>query len=238
MNFDDLFVTSSIPRPLSKKETKDLIMRIQQGDLDARNELITHNILLVLHVIKEKCYYWDYDKKDLLSVGIIGLIKATDTFNPIKNNEFTTYAIKCIRNEIYNFFRSLKKNNKVDSLDRPLQGEYNYDLTLENLLIDDNDFEEEIIEKYYIKECVIPKVKESLNILNEKERIVITLYFGFDDNKQHMQKEIARILGITRAYVSKILITALQKISRYLEREGVIDPKSTKITKSAQVYKR
>ena len=111
--------SSCFPQPLSKEEEQECLRRIEQGDEEAKNELIEHNLRLVAHIIKK--YYASYrDQEDLISIGTIGLIKAASTFNSSKGTKFATYASRCIENEILMYFRQKKKTMQDVSINDPI----------------------------------------------------------------------------------------------------------------------
>ena len=119
MNTDELFIEGhKLPQPLSKEEVYKLIQEANEGSKEARDKLVTHNIRFVLYEVTNKFQKVDYDKKDLVSIGNLGLIKAINTYDLSKGFEFATYATRCIDNEILMFLRKLKKEQAVDSIDR------------------------------------------------------------------------------------------------------------------------
>ena len=121
MNTEELFLDANdLPKPLSKDELSELFDKIKLGDEEAKNKVIEHNIRLVLYEVTKKFRTVNYDKKDLISIGNVGLIKAVLTFDKSRNMEFATYAVKCIDNEILQFLRKLKKLQNIDSLDRTI----------------------------------------------------------------------------------------------------------------------
>lgn len=198
------------PEPLSAKEEEECILRMQNGDRDARNKLIEHNLRLVAHIVK-KFESTNYDIDDLIGIGTVGLIKGIDTYSPTKNVKLTTYAAKCSENEILMFFRSNKKNAKnvsiYDGISYDKEG--NEITILDILKTKDPDYLEDI----YVKDN-INLLKKYLNILSKREREIIDMRYGLNNQEERTQKEIARIMGISRSYVSRIEKRAITKILR------------------------
>ena len=192
--------TGSFPKPLKAEEERECLEKMAQGDMDARNKLIEHNLRLVAHIVK-KYYSQTGDQDDLISIGTIGLIKGISTFKPDKNVRLATYASRCIENEILMHFRSQRK----------LQGEVSLSDTLEaageegNLsLMDVIAVEDDMQERLDAREAC-DKVRACVNkCLSERERLVITLRYGLTGEKPQTQREVAQRCGISRSYVSRI----------------------------------
>ena len=153
MKTDELFIDcNKLPNPLSKKEIYELLDKMNHGDDSARELLVRHNIKLVLYEVIKKFSSINYDRKDLVSVGNIGLIKAINSFNTSKNVEFATYATRCIDNEILMFLRKVKKHNNVDSLCKIIKKDKTgIGLKLENVLFYDIYIEDEYIQSEIYK---------------------------------------------------------------------------------------
>lgn len=200
---------TSFPQPLDKEEEFDLIEKSKAGDIEARNILIERNLRLVAHVVK-KYKSVNIDPEDLISIGTIGLIKAVSTFDNNKGIRLATYAAKCIENEILMTLRSEKKLKNEISLHEPLgtdkEGNSIY-------LIDVIKYEcEEIIGKID-KEQKIEILKKIWDkTLQCREKKIIELRYGIMDNEHKTQREIAKELGISRSYVSRIEKKALKKL--------------------------
>lgn len=200
---------TSFPQPLSKEEEAKLIKKSKKGDLEARNTLIERNLRLVAHVIK-KYKTVGIDQEDLISIGTIGLIKAVSTFDDSKGIRLATYAAKCIDNEVLMTIRSDKKLKKEISLQGPLgtdkEGNNIY-------LIDIIKYEGEEIVGRLDKEEKIKALDEILDTaLQKRERTIIEMRYGIRNNEHKTQREIAKILGISRSYVSRIEKKALKKL--------------------------
>lgn len=196
-----------IPKPLDATETEKLLALVKVNQ-DARNKIISHNIRLVIYRINTRFEMVDYDKSDLISIGIIGLIKAVDTYNG-KKGKFPTYASKCIDNELLLFLRNLKKDNQCYSL----SNEVYPGIQLEDVLIDDYNIEEDYEQKElyeYVRNIVLN--------LPDREQKIIKLYFGFYGRK-YKQVEIANILNISQSYVAKNIKRVLSDIGYELKKQ-------------------
>lgn len=200
---------SSFPQPLCKDEEAELITKSKDGDMEARNVLIERNLRLVAHVIK-KYKTVGIDQEDLISIGTIGLIKAVSTFDNSKGIRLATYAAKCIDNEVLMTIRSDKKLKKEISLQGPLgtdkEGNNIY-------LIDIIKYEGEEIVGRLDKEEKIKALDEILDkTLQKREKTIIEMRYGIRNNEHKTQREIAKLLGISRSYVSRIEKKALKKL--------------------------
>lgn len=217
MNFDKLFIDGyDLPQPLPKEELYDLI---KDGSKDARDKIAIHNIRLVFHEVISKFKNVNYDKQDLISIGNLGLAKAINTYDLSKGYEFTTYAAKCIDNEILMFLRKLKRKQDVDSLDIPVyQDKEGSELKLGDILSDDRDLVEDY-ENTEIHEIIREVIKE----LPNRNREIVMLYFGFYDDRRYSQYEIADKFGISQVQVSRIITKIVKKIGEFLESEGLIE---------------
>lgn len=200
------------PDPLSQDEEKNAIEKMLNGDKESRNKLIEHNLRLVAHIVKKyEAKDKDIDSDDLISIGTIGLIKAIDSYNLDKQTKITTYAARCIENEILMYFRSNKKNNSVISLNDYIG--YDKDGNEINLIDVIQDKSPEIIDILHNKENV-SKLNIYLKDLNSREKEIIIKRYGLYNQKEQTQKRIAKELGISRSYVSRIEKRALTKILR------------------------
>ena len=205
MNTNELFVESNkLPKALSKVEVYELFEKFYAGNYSAREKIIIHNIKLVIYKVINKYNFVLYDKKDLVSIGIIGLTKAVDTFDISKNYEFSTYAARCIENEILMFLRHLKVRSNVASFDEVVG--LNYDLKnieLKDIINNGVNLEEDYIlkEEHY-------EIRSLVEKLPEREKEIIKLYFGFY-GLRYNQKEIAKKLNIHQSYVCRIIKSVL-----------------------------
>lgn len=198
------------PEPLSSDEEIDCIKRMKNGDMEARGKLIEHNLRLVAHIVK-KFEANGQDVDDLIGIGTVGLIKGIDTYSPDKKVKLTTYAAKCCENEILMYFRSNKKNSKnisiYDGISFDKEG--NEITILDVLKTKDPDYLEDI----YVRDNIV-LLKKYLGILTKREREIIDYRYGLDGKEERTQKEIAKMMGISRSYVSRIEKRAVTKILR------------------------
>ncbi len=197
-----LHVTSvgSFPQPLSAKEEKDCFSLMKNGDVSARNKLIEHNLRLVAHVVK-KYYMSASEQDDLVSIGTIGLIKAVDTFDAEKGVRLSSYAARCIENEILMFFRNCKKSAQDVSMNEPIDTDKDGNALV---LMDVMATEDLIVEELDTKiksECLYRYIDE---VLSERERIIVSLRYGLGGKIPLTQREVAKKLNISRSYVSRI----------------------------------
>lgn len=200
----------SFPPPLSAKKENELIVLAINGDTAAKNKLIEHNLRLVAHVVK-KYYATGCEQDDLISIGTIGLIKAISTFDPEKGIRLATYAARCIENEILMYFRNLKKRSQDVYISDPIDTDKDGNaLSLIDVIADETDIEEEIDTRIKLE-----KLKIILNgTLDNREKLIIDMRYGLNGKKEMTQKEIAKLLGISRSYVSRIEKAALEKLRR------------------------
>lgn len=228
MNYNDLFINTNLPKPLSNSLIYECFCEYKNGNYEAREKVILHNIRLVIARVVKRFSNTKYDIEELVSVGIIGLIKAFDTFDSFKGIQFNTYASRCIDNEILMFIRKNKRHMNVDSFDRSINYEFTSDdgTTFKDTLVD-SDFD--LVLNYEEKEekNIIRSIVQNLQ---EKDREIIILYFGFDGNEPHTQGEIANKLNITQPTVSRMIKVILNEITIQLKEQGVVDD-STSIKK-------
>ena len=223
--FTGAYSNNVFPDPLSKEEEEKYIEKMMKGDKEARAKLIEHNLRLVAHIVK-KFESSTNDVDDLIGIGTVGLIKGIDSFSPDKNIKLATYIAKCSENEILMHFRSDKKNSKnvsiydgisydKDGNNVSLEESIGYDkegneITILDVLKTENpDYAEEIYKNDNIK-----LLRKYLNVLTKREREVLTKMYGLDNTDEITQKEIAKELGISRSYVSRIEKRAITKILR------------------------
>ncbi|MBO6126586.1 MAG: RNA polymerase sporulation sigma factor SigK [Clostridia bacterium] len=203
---------STFPKPLSSKEETECFKKIKSGDKSAKDKLINHNLRLVAHIIK-KFNFLQENNEDLISIGTIGLIKAVNTFKPEKKIRFSSYASRCIENEILMNLRSSKKNNLDISMSEPIESAKSENsLTLMDTIADKVSLYEKIFDKIDIE-------KLNLNIkkyLTQREQDVINLRYGLINNNPHTQQEVASKIGISRSYVSRIEKKALNILKTHL----------------------
>lgn len=204
---------SGFPKPLTAKEERYYLELMAKGDKNARAVLIERNLRLVSHIVK-KYYSRTNDTEDLVSIGSIGLIKAIDTFDYTKGTRLSTYASRCIENEILMHFRSLKKSGNDILLGDTIEIDKDGNpLTIEDLIADDTDLAEELEMKTRWSE-----VKNYIdNMKDEREREIIILRYGLNNKKPLTQREVAERLNISRSYVSRIEKKILNDIRKSLK---------------------
>ena len=199
------------PEPLTPAEEKRYLELLKNGDSNAKNILIERNLRLVAHIAK-KYISTGVELDDLISIGCIGLIKGINSFNSEKSIKLATYVAKCIENEILMYLRSNKKRNGDVYLNEPIgKDKDDNEVTLQEVLENnDRNVEDEVDLKLKIKQ-LYSKMK---NILKEREKIIIELRFGLNGEKPKTQKEIAKMMNISRSYVSRIESKAISKLSK------------------------
>lgn len=206
----------SFPRPLPAKEERRCVEAAQAGDESARNELIEHNLRLVVHIVK-KYYAASADAEDLISIGTVGLIKGVSSYRPDKGVRLATYASKCIENEILMHFRSLRKSAQDVSLSDALDADGDGGgLSLMDTLSVPDDMLEELSrheQRGLLRAAVVSE-------LDERERAVVTMRYGLDGTPPQPQRAVAETLGISRSYISRIEKKALGKLKSYLEAKN------------------
>lgn len=214
--FTAAYSNNVFPDPLSKEEEDKCIELARLGDRDARNKLIEHNLRLVAHIVKKYDHRKD-DVDDLISIGTIGLIKGVDSFSYKHGTRLTTYAAKCIENEILMYYRSDKKHNKNISINESIgfDKDGNEITFLDILKTPKPDFEFDIQKKDNLL-----LLKKYFNVLTEREKQIITKRYGLDNQDEITQKEIAKQLGISRSYVSRIEKRALTKIFKEFKMQN------------------
>lgn len=209
----------TFPKPLSHGEEKLYLKRCKEGDQTARNMLIEHNMRLVAHVVK-KYQCQEYDTEDLLSVGTIGLIKAVNTFDTDKGSRLATYAARCVENEILMLLRAGKKRAREVSLFEPIGMDKDGEAVN---LVDVIEMENPRTIDQLILDQDIRELYEAFDTcLTESEKQVITMRYGLFKEKEHTQREVAGVLGISRSYVSRIEKKAIGKMRDVFEKHQVL----------------
>lgn len=216
MKYNNYF--SNLPVPLKDDELYDLFNKAHNGDMMARNIIIEHNMRIVLH-IAYKFNNTPYDIDELISSGLLGLTKAVDTFDLERGLKFSTYAARCIYNEILMFIRNEKKHLNEMSLNKSLGNDKDgNELIIEDVLVDESvDF----VRDYEV--CDTNRIiREVINKLPDRDRDVIFLFFGFESEKEYTQEEIANKFNISQSYVSRLIKKTLKEIKEELIRLKVI----------------
>lgn len=198
-----------LPSPLTKEEEEQLIIKMMEGDLEARSLLIEHNLRLVVYVAKKYDHTLGGNMDDLISIGSIGLIKAVNTFKCDKNIKLATYATRCIENEILMFLRKSNKLKVEVSLDEPLN--YDYDgneLLLGDIVGTSDDLVIQEIRKLEQKNLLY----QALTQLEKKERDLLEMRYGLSGKDELTQKDVAMIMGISQSYISRLEKKVIKKL--------------------------
>jgi len=201
-----------LPDPLAPKQEKEEFEKYFNGDLKARDKLIKHNLRLVAHVVK-KYYGNSIENDDLMSIGTIGLIKAVQSYSADKNTRFSTYAAKCIENEVFMAMRKIKNTENTVYLEESLEAENkNSKLTLKDSLQDDF----ELAEYCELKQEKSDVLKLVMQKLDARQRQIIILRYGLFGNDVHTQQQVCEILGISRSYISRLEKKAVETLRKEL----------------------
>lgn len=200
--------TDKLPEPLSRAEEERLVLLNMEGNNDAKSKLIEHNLRLVVFLSK-KYENTGVDLEDLVSIGTIGLIKGVNTYKLDKNIKLATYASRCIDNEILMFLRKNKRRKGEisfeDSLSYDAEGN---ELHLEDILGTENDIVTKGIEESDDKKIL----QEEISKLNERDKKIMTLRYGLFNHKEMTQKDVAKVLGISQSYISRIEKKVIKKL--------------------------
>jgi len=197
---------SSFPKPLTKAEEAVYIEKFHAGDMAAKELLIKHNLRLVAHVVKK--YNGSAEADDLLGCGTIGLIKAINTFKPEKGTQISTYAARCIENEILMFLRVNKKHQAVTSLNECLGADRDgNDICLADIVTDESDDANETAQHRLMMKKLVSRMQKRLS---PREFKIISLRYGIENNIALPQREVAKQLGISRSYISRIEKRAIE----------------------------
>lgn len=209
--------TNSFPQPLSKEEEKEALDKMAQGDMEAREKLISCNLRLVAHIVK-KYENTKESTEDLISIGTIGLIKGIDTFKPAMEKRLSTYVSRCIENEILMTLRANKKNNQNLSLYEPVGFDKDgNEVTLIDMIKDEK--QPDMIDTIMLKDN-IRKLYQYFECLDEREKMVISKRYGLYKEKEMTQREIAEAENISRSYVSRIEKRAFTKLLRAFMKDN------------------
>lgn len=203
---------NSFPKPLSAQEEAECLRLMAEGNEDAKNRLIEHNLRLVAHIAKKyaSAAQCQSDSEDLLSIGTIGLIKGINSFDASKGTRLATYAARCVENEILMILRSRKKSQNDVSLSDAI-GTDKEGNTIMLMDVIEND-ESDIFDKIQTDDSIRKLYKNIKENLSDTERKIIVLRYGLIDGKCLPQREIAEMLGISRSYVSRIEKKAVSKL--------------------------
>ena len=213
-----LHITSagSFPKALTAAEEKKYLEQMAAGDHHARQKLIEHNLRLVAHIAK-KYYADENDRDDLVSIGTVGLIKAVDSFDPTKGIRLSSYASRCIENEILMYLRRNNKTRMEVSIDEPLNVDWDGN---ELLLSDILGTEEDVIYQGLEQEAEHRVLGSAISKLSEREQVIVKLRFGINmpEGREKTQKEVADLLGISQSYISRLEKRIMKRLRKEIAR--------------------
>ena len=205
--------TDKLPPPLSKEKELELLIKSKKGDIEARNILIEHNLRLVVFLAK-KYENTGFDIEDLVSIGSIGLIKGISTYKIDKNIRLATYASRCIANEILMFLRK----NKRKKIEVSLEDTLNYDAEGNELHLEDIlGTEDDIVPKEFENKVNKEIMQKEIDILDAREKEIMTLRYGLNNTNEYTQKEVADMLGISQSYISRIEKKIIRKLQNIMK---------------------
>lgn len=206
----------TLPEPLTKSEEQEVINEILNGNDDAREKLIVHNLRLVVYIAK-KFENSGVGIEDLVSIGTIGLIKAVRTFCPEKNIKLATYASRCVENEILMYLRKSSSRRNEISIDEPLNVDWDgNELLLSDILGSDPDIVNRDIEFEDEKNLIL----QTINSMGKRERTIMSMRFGLNGEKEHTQREVADLLGISQSYISRLEKRIIEKLRKQISKAG------------------
>lgn len=202
---------NSFPKPLSKKDELMYFQKFWQGDMEAKDILIRHNLRLVAHVVKK--YNGAAEADDLISCGTIGLIKAINSFRADKGTQISTYASRCIENEVLMFLRVSKKHQQVGSLNESLGDDHDgNEISLVDIITDDREQSDiDVAMQRQLMQKLVAAMRERLS---EREFKIVSLRYGLNDHVALPQREVAKQLNISRSYISRIEKHALEVVQQ------------------------
>ncbi len=209
-----LSTNSSFPKPLTAKEEQEEFIKFHKnGDIDARNRLVNHNMRLVAHIIK-KYYAGVSDQDDIISIGTIGLIKAINTFDYTKGTRLATYASRCIENEIFMSFRTRKKNSVEISMNEPIDVDNEGNpLTFCDIIYSEESVFDQVDTKIKIEQLY----EYMKTIKDQRKKQILIMRYGLYGTDPMTQIEVAKKLGISRSYVSRIETKAIKELKEFFE---------------------
>ena len=203
-----------LPPPLTREEESSLVRRVHAGDSEARSTMIERNLRLVVYIAR-KFENTGISIEDLISIGTIGLIKAVNSFNPDKNIKLATYASRCIENEILMVLRKTSRLKLEVSFDEPLNTDWDgNELLLSDILGTDSDLVSRDLDSAIEKEMLYNAIKT----LNPREKDIVRLRYGLGKEKEHTQKEVADMMGISQSYISRLEKRIIEKLKSELAK--------------------
>lgn len=207
----------NLPPPLSKEQEERAFELLEEGNPNAKNMLIEHNLRLVVYIAK-KFESTGIGIEDLVSIGTIGLIKAVNTFSPCKGIKLATYASRCIENEILMFIRKTQPQKNEISIDEPLNVDWDgNELLLSDVLGTEND----VVNRGIEQDAERTVLNEAVDRLGEREHKIMVLRFGLKGETEHTQKEVADMIGISQSYISRLEKKIISKLKRELEKTAM-----------------
>ncbi|HZK20783.1 MAG TPA: RNA polymerase sporulation sigma factor SigE [Oscillospiraceae bacterium] len=217
LNLDNIYYINSrgsLPPPLTASEEREAMERLKRGDSTVKEELIVHNLRLVVYIAK-KFENSGVGIEDLISIGTIGLIKAVNTFSPERNIKLATYASRCIENEILMHLRKTNQQKREISIDEPLNVDWDgNELLLSDILGTNGDEINLSIEDEDEKRILLM----SIGKLNEREKLIMNMRFGIGIDREHTQKEVADTLGISQSYISRLEKRIIVQLKKDIEK--------------------
>ena len=208
---------TGFPKPLTPEEEKDALIKMKNGDKNAKETLINHNLRLVAHVVKK--YSTAGDADDMISVGTIGLIKAINTFEMEKGTQLSTYAARCIENEILMLLRLTKKHNQVLSLEESFgKDKDGNEICLQDIIANETDDLHAEVETSIFNDELLKEIKKCLP---QREFEIICYRYGINGKPALPQREVAKLLGISRSYISRLENKALQTIYNNIKNSKI-----------------
>ncbi len=207
----------NLPPPLTKEEEEKAFESLEHGDIEAKNLLIEHNLRLVVYIAR-KFESTGIGIEDLISIGTIGLIKAVNTFAPCKGIKLATYASRCIENEILMFIRKTQPQKNEISIDEPLNVDWDGN---ELLLSDVLGTESDCVNRGIEQDAEKAVLNDAVGKLGEREHKIMVLRFGLCGEKEHTQKEVADMIGISQSYISRLEKKIISKLKRELEKTAM-----------------
>lgn len=203
-----------LPPPLTREEEVDLVRKVRSGDMQARATMIERNLRLVVYIAR-KFENTGISIEDLISIGTIGLIKAVNSFNPDKNIKLATYASRCIENEILMVLRKTNRLKLEVSFDEPLNTDWDgNELLLSDILGTDPDLVSRDLDSSIEKEMLY----DAIRTLNPREKDIVSLRYGLGNQKEHTQKEVADMMGISQSYISRLEKRIIEKLKLELRK--------------------
>ena len=207
--------SDTLPPPLEREDEERAISALERGDESARQELIEHNLRLVVYISK-RFENTGINIEDLISIGTIGLIKAVNTFKAGKNIKLATYASRCIENEILMYLRKISSQRTEISFDEPLNTDWDgNELLLSDILGTDDDEVDRPLEDDADKQMLM----EAIDCLSERERSIILMRFGLPGGKEYTQKEVADKMGISQSYISRLEKRIIDRLRKEMLRQ-------------------